>query len=169
MLTPELESNYPNLLSDGGKKKSEKAPKYNCVAWAAKWDKEQWWQPDTFEPGMYWPKGILDDGSLLCFIRLFESLGYKKVESKNLEADCKLDVFYEKVIIYENRLGHFTHVARQKYSGTWWSKLGEDEDVYHDTPWGLECQSYGKPLHLMRRPCSAPGILLRAFFKLFSS
>jgi len=111
---------------------------------------------------MHWPDGVLDDGSLLCFIRLFESLGY----DDNKDNSSGFEMFYEKVVIYEDIFGQFTHVARQKYSGIWWSKLGEDQDVYHNTPEGLESQHYGKPTRIMKRPCGPIGILLRAFFKI---
>jgi len=44
MLSPELAQSYPGLSSDGGKGKSPKDSAYNCVAWAAAWDKKRWWQ-----------------------------------------------------------------------------------------------------------------------------
>jgi hypothetical protein len=163
MLSPELAQIYPRLAADGGKEKSPKTSKYNCVAWAAAWDKNNWWQPDTFEPGMYWPKGVRDDGSIECFIELFEKLKYKQIS----KTDVGLDVFYEKVAIYENILG-FTHVARQKSSGIWWSKLGEDEDIYHNTPSGLEGARYGSPNYVLRRDCNVLEILMRLFFKFAS-
>lgn len=160
MLSPELAKRYPKLLSDGGVERSPKTPKYNCIAWAAEWDDQKWWQPDAFEPGMHWPEGVRDDGSILCFLELFQSLGYRTCESANFE------VFHEKVAIYVNPNGEFTHVARQTDSGTWWSKLGDDEDVYHKTPEGLESKSYGKPKYLMRRRIKPFAILRRCFFKI---
>ena len=163
MLSPELLASYPNLANDGGDEKSKKNPQYNCIAWAAEWDDQRWWQPEPFEPGMYWPKGVNDDGSFKCFVDLFENLKYRKADSADLE------LFYEKVAIYKNILGRFTHVARQKHSGIWWSKLGEDQDVYHNSPEGLESQKYGKPSVIMKRPCGLIGILARAFFKVKSS
>src|ERR1051326_394270 len=159
MLPQHLVNRHPNLLADGGQEKSEKDPRYNCVAWAAEWDKRRWWQSPPDEPGMYWPDGVLNDGSLRSYIALFESLGYKRC----IENNSNLEVFYEKVVIYENWFG-FTHVARQKYSGVWWSKMGEDEDVYHDSPDGLKDQNYGTPTHIMKRCCGLLGCVARCLF-----
>src|SRR5262245_41778411 len=101
MLSPHLATTYPKLRSDGGRETSPKDPRYNCIAWAAAWDTTRWWQPERTEPGMYWPDGVADDGSLQCFIDLFQSLGYSKCAESNLE------ILYEKVAIYENLFGHF--------------------------------------------------------------
>jgi hypothetical protein len=162
MLSPELAQIYPRLAADGGKEKSPKTSKYNCVAWAAAWDKNNWWQPDTFEPGMYWPEGVQRDGTIQCFICLFETLGYHKCDSS------KMEIFYEKVAIYENVFGEFKHVAREKISGVWWSKLGEDQDVYHNTPEGLECSGYGKPKQILKRSCKPFVVFVRTIFKFAS-
>lgn len=160
MLSSDLEQSYPKLADDGGIEKSPKDSAYNCVAWAAALDKKRWWQPDTFEPGMYWPNGVRNDGSIDCFIELFEKLKYKKTAT----TDVGFSVFYEKVAIYENIFG-FTHVAKENNSGVWWSKLGEDQDIYHNSPQGLEGTKYGSPNHILKRRCDAFGILSRCFFK----
>jgi hypothetical protein len=162
MLSPELAQTYPRLKADGGKEKSPKTSVYNCVAWAAAWDKTRWWQHDPYESGMYWPDGVSRSGTIGCYIALFESLGYQKCGSGPME------VLYERVAIYENAAGEFTHVAKEKHSGIWWSKLGEDEDVYHNTPNGLAGTGYGSPNYILRRRCGILGILARVFFKLGS-
>jgi hypothetical protein len=113
---------------------------------------------------MYWPKGVRDDGSIDCFIELFQKLKYKKIN----KTDVGLEIFYEKVAIYENIFGHFTHVAKQKCSGIWWSKLGEDQDIYHNTPDGLESSGYGKPEHILKKRCGVFSIIARSFFKFAS-
>lgn len=164
MLSQELRQSYPNLAADGGIEKSPKDSKYNCIAWAAKWDKKNWWQPDTFEPGMYWPKGVRDDGTIDCFIELFEHLKYKRTTKE----DIGFEVLHEKVAIYVNTFGHFTHVAKQIDSGIWWSKLGEDEDVHHNTPNGLNCFRYGSPEHILKKRCSIFQIPVRLFYKIKS-
>ena len=160
MLSVELATNYPELSVDGGREKSPKTPRYNCIAWAAEWDDQRWWQPDTDEPGMYWPRGVPDDGSLRCYVELFKSLGYVESDPSN----AAFEVLHEKVAIYANFLGHFTHVARQTHSGIWWSKLGENEDVSHGTPRGLEGANYGKVSHIMKRPCGLRTVLIRLFY-----
>jgi hypothetical protein len=159
MLSPDLASIYPGLTADKGKNKSPKTSVYNCVAWAAAWDKTRWWQPDTYEPGMYWPHGISKDGSIACFISLFESLSYRKCNSSDME------ILFEKVAIYESPSGDFMHVAREINSGTWWSKLGEDEDIFHNSPKGLEGTSYGTAKYFLKRRCGFLNILARIAYK----
>src|ERR1017187_845945 len=91
MISPELAALYPNLVADGGNKTSEKDPNYNCIAWAAKEDKQWWWQPGG-GTGIFWPKDVLDDFTFGCFVQLFEKLGYSKCQ------DYQLDAFHEKVV-----------------------------------------------------------------------
>jgi len=72
---------HPNLRTHGYKVTSEdtefKKVKYNCVAWAALTDTEKWWEPPGTEPGTFWPKGILADGSFQSYVELFKLLKYK--------------------------------------------------------------------------------------------
>jgi hypothetical protein len=45
------------------------------------------------------------------------------------------------------------HVARQKASGVWISKMGKGHDIEHDTLKALEGEMMGKVVTIMRRPC----------------
>lgn len=161
MISAELAAMHPNLIADGGKKTSEKDPGYNCIAWAAKRDKKWWWQPGG-GTGIFWPKGVLDDFTFECFVQLFENFGYVKCNGYGLE------ILYERVAIYAHADGEFSHVANQLPSGAWTSKLGPDEDVQHDSPHGLEGQSYGTVKQVLKRRCNLFGVLVRTFFKFVS-
>jgi len=141
-----LEAKHPNLQIEGYEVKSLRDKNYNCVAWAAKEDREQWWEPRD-EPGCFWPKSLppLDD-SFDRYVQLFELLGY------NICADSSLTPGFEKVAIYQHDDGGFTHVARQLHTGAWISKLGPYEDIEHKTPDALNSEDYGVPtVYLQRR------------------
>jgi hypothetical protein len=159
MLSPQLAALYPNLVADGGKKTSEKDPVYNCISWAAKRDKKWWWQPGG-GIGIYWPPDVLDDFTFECFVQLFEKLGYEK------SLGYELEVRYEKVAIYAHPNGEFSHVAKQQSSGKWTSKLGPDEDVRHNSPYGLEGHAYGNVRQILRKRCNLWGKIKRGFFTL---
>jgi hypothetical protein len=146
MIPANLASKYPNLVADGGIKTSNQDPAYNCIAWAAQNDTQWWWQPGG-GTGIYWPPGVLDDFSFQCFVELFEKMGYVDCLEDHL-----LESGYEKVAIYADDDGEFTHVAKQLPSGAWTSKLGPDEDVQHNSPHGLEGRSaYGSVKRILKR------------------
>ncbi len=159
MISAGLASRYPKLPADGAKETSPTDPTYNCIAWAAKRDKNNWWQPGS-ATGQYWPPDVLDDCSFDSFVQLFEKLGYKRGASPNME------ILYEKVALYDDGLW-FTHVSSQLSSGAWTSKLGPDEDIEHNSLEALEGSvgnEYGKVREIMKRPCNFRGILERLFF-----
>lgn len=171
MLPPERECHYPQLRSHGYKVSSEttddKPVKYNCVAFAAGGDTKFWWEPSTFNskpvkrPGRFWPDGIDTDDSIETYVKVFESLGYSVC--KNEIRDCiKVDLLYEKVIIYGYPERAFSHVAYQLYFG-WVSKLGDWQDIKHKTFNGLEGDYYGNVAVVMKRRCKTRGFLFRAF------
>jgi hypothetical protein len=62
-----------------------------------------------------------------------------------------LEIEYEKIAIYEGADGP-EHVARQKASGLWTSKMGKGVDIEH-TLEGLEGDFYGKVVKVMKRKC----------------
>jgi hypothetical protein len=59
-----------------------------------------------------------------------------------------------KVAIYASG-GELTHAARQLPDGQWTSKLGDLEDIEHDTLEALKCEEYGKPVLIMRKASTA--------------
>jgi len=147
-LALDLEREYPNLTPDAYKVTSRQDKRYNCVGWAAKRDQHKWWEPIK-EPGCFWPPSVPFDHSFRNYVKVFESLGY--VECKDAFPENGL----EKVALFKDLLGHFTHVSHQLENGTWSSKLGPFEDVRHDTNYSLEGkgakEGYGYVSVLMKR------------------
>jgi hypothetical protein len=114
-VSAEPEGAFPSLAADGYIVSSPKTQAYNCVAWAAG-DTSRWW-----EPGIYWPGPAGDD--LASLVGLFVVLGY---------APCigdELEVGHEKVALYADDQGYWTHAARQLPDGWCTTKLGPDEDI----------------------------------------
>lgn len=158
MLPPERERVFPKLRSEGYMVTSPETQKYNCVAWSAERDMDRWWQPGN-EAGFYWPSGLPEDLSFESFLQVFESKGYKSCSNSDLE------IFYEKVALYQGDEGGFMHVASQLSSGAWTSKLGSWEDIEHKSLGGLEGY-YGRVGRIMKRPCALGDVLARAYFRL---
>lgn len=137
-MSAELEGTFPNLISDGYVVVSPKTQAYNCVAWAAG-DPNRWW-----EPGIYWPGPAGDD--LAALTSVFAALGYARCDGNELE------VGHEKVALYADDQGEWTHAARQLPDGWWTSKLGPEEDILHRTPEALVGDLYGQVQEIMKRP-----------------
>lgn len=71
--------------------------------------------------------------------------GFTRCDSGDLEPG------WEKVAVYALADDDPTHVARQLESGAWTSKLGDFEDIEHDTPTALEGPAYGTVYGYMKR------------------
>ncbi len=137
---------FPSLTSDNHHVASQATDEYNCLAWAAE-DTTRWWSP---EPDYYWPPNISRDSSdIRCFIEAYVTLGYDVCDDGSVEPD------FQKIALYLHPDGTPTHAARQLTSGKWTSKLGQLEDVEHDSEHDVEgdCQRcYGVVHTYMRRP-----------------
>lgn len=145
MSAENLENLFPNLKRAGYKITSEADVDYNCVAWAVG-DARQWWEP---LPGFYWPPGVRKEHSLATYIRIFVIHGYSPCDAAELEPD------YQKIAIYVDADGIPSHVARQTGDGKWTSKIGELEDIEHDTLDALEGEAYGIVFQIMKRKSAA--------------
>lgn len=143
-LSPILERAYPNLTPDIYRVTSKKDKNHNCVAWAAERDTKRWWEPLT-EPGCYWPQGVPFSHDFQNYVKVFESLGYSQC------GDSSLEEGFEKVALYRDVFGWFTHVCHQLEDGKWTSKLGPHEDVKHLTLESLETPVDGNVTVLMKR------------------
>ncbi len=141
----DLEVDFPKLQASGWEKTSERTPKYNCIAYAAK-DFWRYW--DTAR-GYYWPPGALREESIDGWADAFRVLSYHICDSAELEKG------FEKIAIYEKDRKP-THIARQLESGMWTSKLGSDEDINHNTLEALEGQFYGNVVRIMKRKIYIP-------------
>lgn len=144
----ELEEAFPTLKQSPYQITSPTDPKYNCIAFAVG-DLTHYWDDVGFRgysvKGYYWPSGVPSSSTLIGWTTIFEIHGYEETNDRSLEPE------YEKIAIYV-RLETPEHVARQKESGIWTSKLGKGVDIEH-TLEGLEGELYGKVTRIMRRKC----------------
>jgi hypothetical protein len=92
----------------------------------------------------YWPPDVAGADTLQALIQLYLDAAYEQCDNGQLEGGFK------KVAIYMNQEGP-QHVARQLESGRWTSKLGDLEDIEHDTVDILEGEDYGKATVFLRK------------------
>jgi len=96
-------------------------------------------------PGYYWPEGSRRDRDLDSLKAAFGTIGYDLCDNGNLEEG------YEKVAIYVDKTGRWSHASRQESNGEWCSKLGNEEDIRHETPHCFGGSIYGEVAYFMKR------------------
>ncbi len=128
----DIDRHYPRLADAGYEITSEETPIYNCIAWAAG-DTTRWWEcgedGPIDEPGVYWPEGARHGFGLDALISAYEAIGYELCP----EGGSEPEEGYDKVALYAEG-GEWRHAARLLEDGRWSSKLGDLEDVSHDSP-----------------------------------
>lgn len=138
-----FESWFPNLGNTRYSPQSGSSSAYNCIGWAI--GIRQVWDPDR---NYRWARGVYRAASVENVLRVLQQDGgYERCADGSLEADI------EKVAIYGKGL-RFTHVARQRASGAWTSKLGRLEDIEHeslDALAGDSADAYGAVVAFMKR------------------
>lgn len=137
----------PHLGPKSCKITSKASTQYNCIAWAAKDETNNWW-PDPWGIG-YWPSSVPRAVTKGSFIKAFKTLGYDTCLDGSLEPGM------EKIAIFgtgPQGLEVPTHAALQLKSGEWTSKLGPFEDVRHKAIHAVNGPAYGKPICYMSRP-----------------
>lgn len=97
-------------------------------------------------PGYYWPPNARRDNHPDALRSAFESIGYEVCASAEWEDG------YEKVVLYVDRKGAWSHAAKQERNGEWSSKLGGEEDVTHKTAHCFGASIYGQVAYYMKRP-----------------
>lgn len=133
---------FPNLNAGCFRIASRPTSQYNCIAWATG-NNDRWWEPTARS---YWPPGVVRAGTTVPFlVTAYEALGFLVCQNPDLETG------FDKVAIYANATG-YTHAARQLQDGRWASKLGELEDIEHDTLDDLAGSDYGAVVTFMMRP-----------------
>ena len=144
-----LEAIVPGLQQTRWEERSPEDYHYNCIAFAVgEIHSYQWWEPSGYRIH-YWPPGIPRDYSLDSYTEVYKLHGYTVCDTEDLEDG------YEKVAIFVDSLLIPNHAARQTISGTWVSKIGEYEDIEHDSLRALEgAENYGTVARLLRRPGS---------------
>jgi hypothetical protein len=123
-LSADKEAWFPNLTSSNYQITSDPTDTYNCIAHAAEDSTNWWWPADS---PCHWPLPEKFE-TLDCFVAAYATLGYRPAAS--LASDAQI---IERVAIYADQDGIPTHAARQLNNGKWTSKLGEWEDIEHDT------------------------------------
>ncbi|MBP6002867.1 MAG: hypothetical protein KA746_05485 [Pyrinomonadaceae bacterium] len=143
-MTPEEEilQAFPELAKAKFAVTSPKDFRYNCIAWAGD-DSRQWWEPSGMSMH-YWPHGDLSY-SLQSYLEAYRVNGYVDA------SDSSVEIGFEKVAVYVDSYGIPTHASKQKPNGLWTSKLGEDEDIEHEFPEGVEGKIYGKVHTILKR------------------
>jgi hypothetical protein len=143
----DLEALFPRLRDSGYAVTSEYASGYNCVAYIAD-DRLHRWEPEE-RGGWYWPPGLpKNDFTLSNYIRCFEYLNFRRCVDDSLEDGV------EKIAVFVDDEGEFSHVSRQLEDGWWSSKLGFYEDISHPSNEVLLAGrplQYGENLILMAR------------------
>jgi len=86
---------------------------------------------------VFWPGGISSACTVASFIAAFEWRGWRRC------ADGAHHPGIEKVALYADEHEEPTHAARQLADGRWTSKLGDWEDITHETLEALEGPIYG--------------------------
>jgi hypothetical protein len=143
MAREDIERWFPRLVEEGFQITSPEDSNYNCFAWAAG-EAARRWDPDQTD-GRFWPTGVTRSLDLQSFVEVYSRIGFEPC------TDGKLEDGYEKVSIYLNASNEVEHAARQLSDGTWTSKLGDWEDIKHQTTEALEGRFYGRVAAFLRR------------------
>jgi hypothetical protein len=141
-----IEKVFPRLKSDGFVIMSPWNINYNCIAYAAEDSSNVWWPIR----GTFWPEQAPNELTESAFVRAFKTIGYERCRSLRLARG------YKKVVLYIDSSGSPTHMARQLPNGKWTSKLGESEDIQHNSVEGLGGTIYGEPKLVLRKRTSDP-------------
>jgi hypothetical protein len=138
---------FPNLTygdNQNHRVTSRWTTRYNCIAWAADDLATPWWPKYA-----YWPDGVPKLETPDAFILAFGTKGYVQC------ADGSRQARLEKVAIYVDSNDIPTHAARQLRNGKWTSKLGDYEDITHnsllDVADGPPPDGYGRPKYYVQR------------------
>jgi hypothetical protein len=147
---PALEGWFANLKPEGYEIKSPQTPSYNCIAWAVG-ETDRWWEPST-NPAYYWPQEAPCDDKVESLVQALGTCRFEVCEDSSHEQG------FEKIAIFGDDDGAFSHAARQTPDGKWTSKVGPFQDIVHKTLEALEGPepAYGKVVLVMRRPASTP-------------
>jgi len=152
-----IKSTFPNLTNDNFEIKSPATHQYNCISWAAGRIDRAWW---PF--GGYWPDDVSRQVTADAFIEAYASIGYEVTDNPHLESG------YEKIAIYLLN-GLPKHASRQLLNGCWTSKLGNMEDVDHDSLEAVTGQIYGDAQIFMRRETKGFGVTFRKLYNILKT
>lgn len=140
-LTARLRKLFPDLSPNEWAVTSSAAWWYNCMAWSVG-DTARWWDHQF---GNQWPENTPRSPNLDAYVAAFEAMGYIA------GSDASLEDGVEKIALYADANGLWTHVTKQLPDGSWSSKLGKLEDIRHDELEALSSQ-YGDVAEILARP-----------------
>ena len=135
-----IEDIFPNLAAQGYTQTIAPTDEYNCIAHAAD-DDGRWWDPSE---SYYWPSQANRDFTVDALMSAYATLGYSRCNDGSIENG------FEKIAIYADA-DEYMHAAKQLENGKWSSKLGQLEDIEHETLLALEGESYGSVAVYMKR------------------
>lgn len=129
---------------------SPKDPDYNCAAYVADDRTQKWAYTMVPQPGYYWPKGAIEDDDPDALKSAYETIGY---ELDTGDRAAEPEDGYEKLAIYVDDYGLWSHAAKLGADGEWSSKLGDSYDVTHKSQhcFGDSGPEYGNVAYYMRR------------------
>lgn len=145
-----IEWDFPALRGGVGyRDASEETIVYNCLSWALgiNWTRLD---PEPKCAGYYWFPGIPRKWDEPTIRTIFEKHSYTVADNYDLEPE------FEKVVFYCDDKGVPQHFARQLPDGKWASKMGDLNDIEHDTLESLISELYGKPGLVLKRKLTAP-------------
>jgi len=127
---------------------SPATPNYNCISWAMKYS-DRWTQYNSdskMHDGIvyWWPDGVPQEPTIEAYKMAFQKIGYEGCGSP-----CHEDGFI-KIALYENK-GICSHASRELRNGLWTSKLGQNHDIQHSSPFTIEGQAYGRAVVFMKK------------------
>jgi hypothetical protein len=101
-------------------------------------------------PGYYWPSDAIKGDDPDALKSAYETIGY---ELDIGEHAGEPESGYEKLAIYVDDGGLWSHAAKLDDNGEWSSKLGDSHDVTHKTQhcFGDSEPDYGNVAYYMRR------------------
>jgi hypothetical protein len=141
----EFQNSFPGLRRGEFAVTSHAGRMPNCVAYAA-YDFGRYWDPNMIGVrGYFWPPGAERGDTVECWISAFRQIAFRPCDSGGVEPG------FEKIAIYTKDGQDAEHVARQLKNGVWTSKLGPDEDIYHQTLTALEGGCYGSVAAFLKR------------------
>ena len=140
---PELANDNHFLIT------SNSTPNYNCIAWAYNCN-DRWMWPKTgnyqyIDGYHFWPDDEIQDESVEHFIEAFKLKGYEICDYG------PFDLKYRRIALYvKHGTNQCTHASRELRNGFWTSKLGDKNDIQHESPFTIQGNSYGVVHCIMR-------------------
>lgn len=141
-----LEDYVPGLRNARWRVTSNEDIHHNCIAYAIG-DTHNWWEPSGWTIH-YWPPGVNVEYSLESYTKIYTIHGFEICHNNNKD----LETGYDKIAIYVDNQGIPSHAAKQMETGAWRSKLGEYEDIEHESLAALEGNdNYGTVVRILKR------------------